>query len=136
MRYVTALFDAPVPTESAVRALHECGFSSADLLLVPSVPGIEWSPGPSFAQPWFERELSLQEVLGEMGVSDTDADLYAEGVIRGAILLAVRSPTLSAPYAEAAIESAAPASLSEHRARWLSDPVWRYGWSVVPPPSA
>jgi hypothetical protein len=134
MRYVTALFDAPIPAQVALESLRSRGFTSADLFVVPELPASGLRVADSYARPWREQGLELGQMLAEMGIPDDEGAVLEEAIARGAILIAVRSPSLSAPHAEAALEHAMPADLAEHEARWQSDPDWRYGWSTVAPP--
>ena len=133
MRTITALFDAPVPARAAARALVTAGFSPTDITLVPPLPG---------AQPFDFSQLpvagedprDLVNVLGDLGVPEAEALFYAEGVRRGAILLVVTAPTLSAPVAADVIAGALPPDPNALAAAWAADPGLRYTWADIPPP--
>ena len=135
MRYVTALFDAPIPATAALAALTASGFTPEDIAVVPSLPGLQWSPTGPFLVADAEPQALMRD-LGEMGVAPGDVELYAEGVRRGGILVVVRAPTLSTPAAEEAILSTSPPELAAHVQRWEASPGLRYSWEDTPPPIA
>lgn len=152
MRYVAALFDAPIPARAALQALQARGFAAADVallaeaelpgtagladgrLLPPSPPAGDW-PGddPPPPEAWRD-EPRLEAALRRRGIEEEDAATFAEGVARrGAILVLVSAPTASAPLAAEALAQTLPPSPAAHRARWSSDPRARSGWSTLPP---
>jgi len=134
MRNVTALFDAPIPARAAVRALVAAGFHPADIALAPGLPdvpaGHEALIPASAGDPG-----ALTEALAGRGVPEPDARFYEEGVRRGAILLVVTVPTLSAPVAADIIASTLPPDPAELAAAWLAEPELRYVWARVAPPA-
>ncbi len=134
MRYIIAMFDAPFPAREAVRAVFEAGFRADDLFLMPELPEVEWTATHSFAGPWLEENADLGHLLGRLGVHPADVGTYVEGVRRGAIVVVVRAPTLSAQCAADALQSVAHPDLATHEARWAEDPDLVYGWSAVEPP--
>jgi hypothetical protein len=128
-----ALFDAPIPARGALAALASLGVDAADIAVVPPLPGGAPPAGaPDFALP--SDPSALLRTLDGWGVSAADAQTCAEGVKRGAILLAVRVPTLSLPPVRAAVDAFAVVSLSAHRARWEADPPLHYGGAEADPP--
>lgn len=137
MRHVIALFDAPIPARAALRALAGAGFAPGDLACAasPDVPGA--SAYAAVRLPAGEDALGRR--LLSFGLEAADADTCAEGVSRrGAILVVATGPTLSADVARRVLDSAAPPSLQEHRARWdgrEGDGLTRYGWADLPAPS-
>lgn len=137
MRTAYALYDAPAPALAALRALARAGFAPADVaVLAARVPdeahalaadrilprdrGIEpWSDTPD---PSLPDEPALARALEGRGLARDEAATCAEGVARrGAHLVVVCCPTLSAPAAEAALGAALPAALDVHRARWAAE---------------
>jgi hypothetical protein len=134
MQTIIALFDAPVPTASAVAALKAADFGRADVLTVPRLDGITDQIDETMGWLPAGDNEALARALVDAGVPTADASAYVEGVRRGCILLAVQSPTLSVPVAMAAIEGAAPADLATHRARWAVNPDLRYEWASVQAP--
>ncbi len=133
MRHVLALFDAPVPAARAVRALAEKGFAADDVQLCArgEVPDI----GARTSRDLPHEPRALQAALQDRGLGEDDAALCAEGVARrGAILVLVRCPTLSAPVAERLLAAALPPELAEHAARWKAQPSAAYMWAQVAAP--
>ena len=130
MRYVTALFDAPVPARTARRALEAAGFAPRDVALVPEPAGEErardWAPGGD--------PPGLLAALRDLGVAEELAGAYAEGVARGCILVVVRCPDLSAPAAAAALALGPALDPGAAARRWRAEPTCGYVWSRVPPP--
>jgi hypothetical protein len=133
MRHVLALFDAPVPAASALRALSVAGFAPTDLWLaaeapLPNTQHLSRTDLPTDA-------LGLQSELESRGLDRDDAALCAEGVTRrGAILVLVRCPSAAAPVAERILAAAAPPDLAMHRLRWQSQPGARHMWAHIEPP--
>jgi hypothetical protein len=134
MRHVLALFDAPVPAARALAALWDAGFAAADVSCVPAPPGVHWGRETGFARLPADDPPALERALSDLGIGHADAHAYAEGVRRGGILVTVRTPTLSAPVAVAALDSSAPPDLATHQARWAVDPDLSYRWQSTPPP--
>jgi hypothetical protein len=133
MRHVLALFDAPIPAVSAVRALGAAGFAPADLWLAAEAA----LPGSSdLARTDLPAETTaLATELESRGLDRDDAALCAEGVTRrGAILVLVRCPSAAAPVAERILAAAAPPDLAMHRMRWQSQPGARHMWAHIEPP--
>jgi hypothetical protein len=156
MRVVVALLDAPVPARVAVAEMMALGLEPSDMRLTPSVPGVDEIPelGPEVgvgvdrdARPAQCRAEAAPTAIGRAaaadvrrwlaarGVSESDAEGYAEGVRRGGILLAVETPDTTAPLAAEALVRIGVADLDRHRARWAADPALRYAWrsSAAPP---
>ena len=156
MRFVLTLFDAPVPAQQAWTALRAVGFGREDLAVV-SVPTWIPAPRPNPADPaaedgavppsgavpqglpGFDRvsadgAAGLADNLAACGLDAATAALYGEAVRRGAILLALRAPTLSAPIAAKILAAAGPADLAVEVMRWHVDAHWRYGWADAAPP--
>lgn len=135
MRYVTALYDAPIPAAAALQALRDAGFAAADIATAPQPPTSSWPPSDEqVADLPTDDEPRLARALCDLGIDEEQAALYAEGVGRGALLIAVRTPTLSAGPAADALVSAGPPSLDEHQSRWAEDHSLRYRWAEVEPP--
>lgn len=153
MRYIATLFDAPVPAAAAAAALVDAGFHPQDIATIPPLP--DSAAGGTFANvdgdgpvarvdPSFPSERveppnppdpsQLRWLLRDLGFDPTDAARDAEGVRRGAILLLVRAPTLSAPVAAEIITSLAPPDPDAMIATWEADPDLMYGWADVPAP--
>jgi hypothetical protein len=132
MRTLITLFDAPVPARAAARALAAAGFSPADVLLLPPLPDAPASVPPADLPPGDPARLARG--LIDRGVMPQDAALFAEGLRRGAILLVVAVPTLSAPIAAEAIAGALPPDPAALAAAWAADLDLRYRWAEVAPP--
>ena len=156
MRYVTALFDAPIPARAAIAALRDAGFSPRDMTVLPPLPRDdamgaesviapltddltlhpddvapppdELAPPPNDLALPADDPRRLADALAALGVAPFDAACYAEGVRRGAILLVVATPTLSAPLAAAAIDSVLPPDLDDLAEAWAVDPELHYRW--------
>ena len=174
MRFVLALFDAPLPARNALADLARAGFAAADVVVLPPVmietplglaaigdpdslpePGFDHLPfvddrhvaaDRSFADDRIGAEAQthaefgahandrqLERDLVALGLPGAEAAGYAEGVHRGAILVVVRAPTLSAPVAAALLNGAGSADLAAEAARWQVDRTWRYYWAQSPP---
>lgn len=134
MRTVIALFDAPVPVRQVVAALRRLGVPDGDVYLLPSLPGESTARFGVLVEELTDDSASLVPALTDLGLDRPTAHAYAEGVRRGAILLAVRAPILSAPLIQREMESALPLDLALHQAIWAVQPIFGYGWSEVEPP--
>lgn len=138
MRNAFALYDAPMPALAALRALSRAGFAPGDVALVAArVPeearalaADRLLPRDLGPEPWdggsgdgeAPDEAAVARALEGRGLSPEDAATCAQGVARrGAHLVVVCCPTLSAPAAEAALEAALPTALEVHRARWATE---------------
>ena len=136
MRYVSAMYDAPVPARAAINALIEEGFPPLDLCVLPFVPGIElpstFLPSLAFAEATDRHGLRPVEAkLAALGIAHDAAGIYAEGLRRGAIVVIARTPTLSAPIAAAILETTCPLSTEKAGREWATKPELRYRWSQV-----
>jgi hypothetical protein len=134
MRTVIALFDAPAPARAAAAAVVGLGIGAADFRLFPPLPGGPAGPPDFLAGLGGDDPRAWAQALTELGLDGASARAYAEALARGAILLAVRVPTLTAPLVQRAIDGAAPLELAEHQAMWASDPGFCYAWSAPEPP--
>lgn len=132
MRYVAALFDAPIPARTALVELVSRGFAPEDVIAIPAPPGATWSGRPSWRPPGDER--SLAPGLAALGIPPATAEAYAEGIRRGAILVIARCPTLSAPMAASILAASPVVDLSAALRRWQMEPGLRYDWAALPPP--
>jgi hypothetical protein len=148
MRYVIALFDAPAPAIAALSALDDAGFSAGDVVVLPSGALADLQQAASLsgagsgalvrfgakdmARPGtflhHVASLDQSDILRSCGVADDVLNDYLEALERGAILVLVRCPTLSAPRARSALSVAGAADLETQRRRWEADPDLRYGW--------
>jgi hypothetical protein len=139
MHMTLALFDAPVPARWALESLAEAGVRPSDVAVVPGVPGTTsvQTTGTGgddvLSLPTTERDL--QRVLRSWGVPEADVGTCAEGVRRGAILVAVRVPTLSVGIVRSLLDGCGAVDLATHRERWDVDPGLRYGWATVGEPN-
>ncbi len=133
MRYVTALFDAPIPARAAAAALASAGFHPDDIALVPHLAGAPATGWFVDADPADAR--GVRQALEDLGFDTADAARAAEGARRGAIILMVRTPTLSAPVAAEVIAALAPPDPDDLAAAWEADPGLTYAWAAVPAPS-
>jgi hypothetical protein len=136
MRYVSAMYDAPVPARAAINVLIEEGFPPLDLSVLPFVPGIElpstFLPSLAFAEATDRYNLRPVEAkLAALGIAREAAGFYAEGLRRGAILVIARTPTLSAAVAAAILETTCPLSVEKASREWAEQPELRYRWSQV-----
>ena len=136
MRYVSAMYDAPVPARAAISALIEEGFPPLDLCVLPFVPGIElpstFLPSLEFSKATDRYDLQpVQAKLAALGIAMEAAGIYAEGLRRGAIVVIARTPTLSAPIAAAILETTCPLSVEKASRDWAAQPGLRYRWSQV-----
>ena len=122
MRYVIAAYDAPHPALVAVAALQDAGVADGDVALRPSPPGR--APGDLGAPTDPSR---LPEWLASLSCAGA-ADLHAEAARRGAILLVVRCPTLSAPIVAGILAATAPLDPVQAARRWAAEPGTRYEW--------
>jgi hypothetical protein len=117
VRYVIALFDAPIPARSALGALETAGFPSLDVRVIPALadgpPPSEDAPLSGAAQP-----EEVRAALADWGVPAGDASAYAEGLRRGGFLVIVRCPTASACAAAGALNAVGAIDLEEQRATW------------------
>lgn len=132
MRYVTALFDAPIPARAAAAALASAGFHPDDIALVPHLAGAPAAGWFVDADPADAR--GVRQALEDLGFDAADAGRAAEGARRGAIILMVRTPTLSAPIAAEVIAALAPPDPEALAATWEADPSLKFDWAAVPPP--
>jgi len=136
MRNVIALFDAPGPALAALRGLRRAGFAAADMACV-SARRLDEAEGIAARRMPIERR-ALTRSLERLGLDTGDARTCAEGVEdRGAILVAVACPTLSAEAAAAIVRGAAPPDLDEHRRRWRDAPAGlaEYLWDGAAAPA-
>lgn len=99
-------------------------------LVVFALPGL----GPVVAGGWLLTALgsaglgasagSLVGALAGAGISDTDAETYAEGVQRGIALLTVRTDEIGVPLVREILEAHDPLDPDEHETLWRQE-----GWS-------
>lgn len=144
MRLVSALFDAPVPAAAALAALAAAGFDPAEVTTIPALArecqaggDRAGPPGDPLAEAlqaaWVDEDWPrLAKLLQERGLARGWARLAAEGLRRGAILVLLAVPTLSAPLAAQAMAGAAPPDPLDLAERWLADAELRYPWRDVP----
>ena len=134
MHFILSLYDAPVPARGALAALNAAGVSAGDIAVAPPLQA-ETPVGdgrPRLVLP--ESQEAIGKALVAWGVPPADALVFAEGVGRGAILVAVRAPTLLAAPVRTILEQSGAVPLSVHKARWEADPALRYGWAGVAAP--
>ncbi len=132
MRTVAVLFDAPIPASAAARALVAAGFSPRDITLIPALPDLPMPHPPPDLPP--DDPARLVSGLLARGLPRADATFFAEGVRRGAILLTVAAPSLSAPVAVDVIASTLPPDPAELAQAWAANPHLRYPWPHAPAP--
>jgi len=146
MRCVTGLYDAPATAAAAIADLRAAGFAASDLLVEPARASrlLMASPAPAdqvaaptaqVAAPSPPRQHpsdapgGAAERLAAFGLPPQAAEAYAAAVGRGAIVIVVRAPTLSAPVAAAALDVPGVLDLERHAARVQADPNIEYRWS-------
>lgn len=98
-------------------------------LAVLALPGL----GPVLAGGWLLTALgsaglgasagSLVGALAGAGISDTDAETYAEGLQRGIVLLTVRTNDIGVPLVRQVLEAHNPLDPDEHERLWRQE-----GW--------
>ena len=108
MRYISALYDAPMPAGLALRNLRAAGFEDRDLALLPNLPGRP--PVHGFLAAEVREQGDPVHALAKLGLPEPTLELVREGLRRGAILVLVRCPDLSAPAALRALDGAGPLS--------------------------
>ncbi|MFN2114577.1 MAG: hypothetical protein ACK2T6_02610 [Anaerolineae bacterium] len=153
MRCVTGLYDAPATAAAAIADLRAAGFAASDLLVEPARASrlLMASPAPAdqVAAPTAQVAAPADQVaapspprqhpsdapggaaerLAAFGLPPQAAEAYAAAVGRGAIVIVVRAPTLSAPVAAAALDVPGVLDLERHAARVQADPNIEYRWS-------
>lgn len=133
MRHVVGLYDAPVPAGAGLADLRAAGFDTGDIWVAPEVAAARLGPCAPY-QVLSHGTHALARTLIERGVPPIAAADYAEAVERGAILVVVRTPALSAPIAAEALQGPGATDLEQHHARLRSDPNLSYGWAAAEPP--
>jgi len=122
LRHVIAAYDAPHPALAAVAALQDAGVAGGDVAVIPSPPGRETGDFGAPTDP-----SGLPEWLASLGVAGAAA-FHAQAAERGAILLVVRCPTLSAPVVAGILAACAPLDPVQAARRWAAEPGTRYEW--------
>ncbi len=134
MRHVMAIFDAPIPARAAASALAGAGFDPGDIALLPPLAGAPAAGHFLDADP--ADPPAVRRALAVLGFDAVDAARGAEGARRGAIVLVVRAPTLSAPVAADVIAALGPPDPDDLAAAWEADPGLTYAWAAASPPLA
>jgi hypothetical protein len=125
MRYVTALFDAPIPARHALGALREAGFEARDIACIPALPD----------RPEDGAQLDMTaEAFAGLGLPTAFTHVALEGLERGAILICLRTPELSAEHAARLLDEAGAQAPETLARAWAAEPELRYGWRELPAP--
>ena len=132
MRYVSAIYDAPMPAGLALKALRAAGFEDRDLAVLPDLPALP--PVAGFLARSTEATGDPARALAELGLPQQRHALLREALWRGAIVILVRCPDLSAPAAVRALDAAGPLPDARLARDWRREPGMRYRWSELPAP--
>ena len=117
VRYVLALFDAPIPASAACRALVAVGIEPLDVAVFAMAEPAGWDSPYDMAVAVLAASESAAR-LSEMGVPAAEVLLYLEGLRQRGVLVAVRTPTAHAALAAACLNAVGAPSLLEHAALW------------------
>ena len=133
VRYVIALYDAPIPARAGIKALSSAGVAPADIVVIPELPPAQ--PSDSDApRPEIPDCVRLEADLRGRGIPADDAAAYAEGVGRGGVLLFARCATAQAERVADSLAEAGTVDLDYFRALWASAPDVHYEWRDLEPP--
>jgi hypothetical protein len=125
VRFVVALFDAPVPARAARTALRQAGFTPEDVTIVPSPDSADRPSSAPPATSLAHRAAALRQHLEESGVPGRHAGLYAQGVLRGGFVVIVCCPTALAPLAAGCLDALAAEDIEVQAERWPGGPLSR-----------
>lgn len=132
MRRVSALFDAPVPAQRAVEALLQSGVDLADVWTVPCLPLAQGRLTRTLAPP--TDLAALRRALEAREMPEERRELLVDGVRRGAILVMVEVPTLSAELAAGLLDAAGAADPAELQSLWAAYRATTYDWQKLDAP--
>lgn len=117
-RMIVGLYPNAVDGENVMRELQAAGFSRNDLSLIRKEP--ERKRGEK------EEKRALIDDLTSRGADHDDAEIYAEGIIRGQVLVTCKTETKDADKAAEIMSRHKAADIDKQAAEWRSA-----GWTPL-----
>ncbi len=117
-RMVVGLYPTAVDGENVMRELQAAGFSRNDISIIRKEPETRRSEE--------DEKRAIINDLTKRGATHEDADIYAEGIIRGHVLVTCKTEDKDADKAADIMARHKAADLERHAAEWRSA-----GWTPL-----